>query len=154
MAELKQPKLWRIVLVISLALNFAILGLLVGFGLRSEVGGRPPQAFEVGLGPFGQALTREQRHEIGDELRRNPDVSRMGRREVAQAKQAVIEILRTEPFDAAALETVLSNGSVRARKLQDAALSAFMFQIGEMSYDERVEMAERIERFRGRRPAN
>jgi len=61
MADQQPRKLWRIVLVISLALNLAVVGVVGGFMVRSSGDKGPPRSFDVGLGPIGRALDREDR---------------------------------------------------------------------------------------------
>lgn len=147
-------KIWRVVLVLSLALNLAIVGLVAGFSYRSGVNGKPPQRFEVGLGPLGQALTREQRREIGEKLRGNQDVRRQSHRETIRIMNQIAEIVRTEPLDRGALQSVLGTGSQRLEDLQNAALEALLAQIEEMDADERLEFAARIEEISKRRRPN
>ena len=147
-------KIWRVVLVLSLALNLAIVGLVAGFSYRSSVNGKPPQRYEVGLGPLGQALTREQRREIGEKLRGNQDVRRQSHRETIRIMNQIAEIVRTEPLDRGALQSVLGTGSQRLEDLQNAALEALLAQIEEMDADERLEFAARIDEISKRRRPN
>ena len=150
----KPRKLWRVVLVLSLALNLAVVGLLAGFSLRSEVGGKPPQGFEVGLGPLGQALSREQRRAIGEELRNQPELRRQGRREAMRVMNRIVDILSAETVDQAALEAVLNSGSDRIADVQRAAVAALVAQVMEMSAQERLQFADRVAEISKRRRPN
>ena len=63
----------RIALVISLAVNLLVLGVIGGAvfsGKRND--GRPAaQLNELGIGPYGRALTQEQRRDLRTTIRGN-----------------------------------------------------------------------------------
>lgn len=152
MAEAKgkgPSRIWRIVLVLSLALNLAVVGLVVGVGLRAA-GGKPPRSVEFGFGVIGQALTQEQRREIGRSLRADPSVRRAGRPNRVMV-EALIEVLRAPVVDEAQLTAALDGASRRAETLQTAARTAFVAQVLAMSDAERLALAERLEGLSKRR---
>ena len=153
-ATSKKPRrLWKFAFALSLALNLAVVGLIAGVGLRSA-GGKPPQAFEFGLGPIGQALSPEQRRSIARELRSNPDLRGSGRRGQNGMMGAVIEVLRSDNFDPAMLEAALDQPNDRMKSLQAAAKAAFIAHVSEMTEVDRLAFADRIEETTKRRRRN
>ena len=149
----KPRRLWKIVFAFSLALNLAVIGLVAGVGFRSA-GGKPPQSFEFGLGPIGQALNKEQRRGIGRELRANANLRESGRPGPHGMVSAVIEILRADEFDPVALQVALDQPNERIKALQTAARAAFVAQVSEMSDEDRSAFADRIEESAKRRRRN
>ena len=135
---------WRIVLVLSLALNVAVVGLVAGLALRVSRDG-PPARFEMALGPIGQALSREDRRAISREIRRNPDVRGGPMRPDASAAEALAEALRQEPVDARAVRDALGQSVDRIERLQKAGQAALVNRLMTLSPDERAALADRIE---------
>lgn len=146
----KPGKFWKIVLVLSLALNLAVVGLVAGVGLRAA-GGKPPRNVDFGFGPIGQALSQEQRRSIGLALRDNPEI-RQGVRRGAQMIEGLVTALRAPVVDEGALLEALDFGSGRHRAMQDAAKAAFIEEVGRMSEAERLAFADRLENLPRRRP--
>ena len=144
-SEQKPRRLWKVIFAVSLALNVAVIGVVAGVGFRFA-GGKPPQAFEFGLGPIGMALTPEQRREIGRSLRRNPELRELGRSRSDGMIENVLEVLRAETFDPVALDQALAGARERARVLQSAAGAAFVAQVESMTPDERAAFADKLER--------
>ena len=57
-----------------------------------------------------------------------------------------IALLRAEPFDASALEAVLEGQAQKREDFQSAVRRAWLLQLTEMSYDDREDYADRVER--------
>jgi len=125
MADQQPRKLWRIVLVISLALNLAVVGVVGGFMVRSSGDKGPPRSFDVGLGPIGRALDREDRRAIGAALRNAPQ-------------------LRADPFSEAALVVVLEVPATRVAAVRETAITALTNRIVGMSVADRHALADRL----------
>ena len=141
----KNPsRIWRIVLIVSLALNVAVIGIVGGALMRDKVGGRPPSGVEFGAGPLGRALSQEDRREIGISIR-----DRLGERggerfSPRQTIREVRDILREEELDVPRLEELLGQTVRRASDVQAAAQAALVERISQMSYEERLEYADRL----------
>ncbi len=142
---------WRLLLVLSLALNVAVLGLVGGAVMRDKVGGRPPSGFEFGAGPLGRALPPEDRREIGKSIRDKVDFSRDGRPAPVRTIRELQELLRTDPFDANQFEEVLTRTVRRASEVQSAAQEALLEHVIAMSPEERIEFADRLKETTRRR---
>lgn len=140
----KPRRLWKVIFALSLAMNLAVVGLIAGVGLRSA-GGKPPHTFEFGLGPIGQAMTKDQRREMGRQLRTNSDLREFGREQARRMLTGIVEALRAETFDADLLREAMMQADGRRATLQTTAREAFIAQIGEMSLDERSALADRLE---------
>ncbi|MEP1389637.1 MAG: periplasmic heavy metal sensor [Yoonia sp.] len=140
--QAKPGRVWRIVLVTSLAINLLILGLVGGAYLRS--GGTPPGAFDVRLGPLTAALPPKDRREIGDQLRRGPGKPGLSRLERRQAFEDLILVLESQPFDPEALSRIFQIQQERQFELQGRALAAFVVRVTNMTLEERAAFAGRL----------
>ena len=68
----------------------------------------PPRGVDLTLGPIGQALSREDRRAIGNQLRKDPSLRQGDRR---QALAPVIAVIAAQPFDPDALTEALESGA-------------------------------------------
>lgn len=134
----KPRRLWRIVLVISLALNLAVAGVVGGALLSGRSGDGGPRAFELGLGPLTRTLAPSERREIGRSLRRSGALRQMNPREGYREMAAAIG---ADPFDVSALQAAMTAQSRRFDTAQDAARAAFVAMITEMTPERRAELA-------------
>lgn len=146
----KPSRLWRIVLVASLALNLIIVGVVAGSVLSGRQG--PPRGFELGLGPLAQALPPETRRAISDTLRRTPSLRPEGRDVRRRSLDAVLTAVRAQPFDAAALSAVLASQSDRGRMLREAAQTAMIDHIAQMTDAQRATFADALAQELTKRP--
>jgi len=136
----------RIGLIVSLALNLLIVGALIGAAFS---GGRwhhdgPPRAEAVG-GPLTRALSPEDRRAIARAIHaahRRGDLPRGWRPEEFAG---VLQVLRAEPFDPAALEARLEtlNGQVGERLKFGQSL--LVRHVAGMDAEERAAYAVRLE---------
>lgn len=145
MAEPKKPRaLWRIILVVSLCLNLAFVGLLAGVAFSGKVRGGPPPRMSFGLGPVTEALDRSDRRAIASAVR-----DQVGSRPFQrQDLQTLIDALRQSEFDAVALRDVLRAQSERTNEVVTAAQDAFVDRVAQMSPEDRAEFADRLTRKR------
>ncbi len=98
----------RWALGISLALNLAVVGMVAGAMLRDGSGMRGAMVRDLGFGPFTEALSREDRRALRQALfERAPEI-RQARQQRQEDLQALVAILRAEPFDAAALAAAMA----------------------------------------------
>jgi len=152
MVEQPKPRKWgRYVLVASLALNVGFLGLLGGALLRDKVSGRPPSGIELGFGPIGKALTKEDRREIGRTVRDRVDRGRDGRPSPRRMIREIQEIVRADPFDQDALREVFERASRQANEVQSTAQQALLDRISRMTVEERAAFADGLDEVMRRR---
>lgn len=146
MADDKLPtarprRIWRIVLVVSLALNLAVAGLVVGSVVSGRAGDGPPRSFNLGLGPITRALEIQERRTIGRELRQDRNLNDIDFRAHAER---MVAILREEPFDPAALRALMDQRAANTQDIQARAQGAFIDVIVDMSPERRRAFTERV----------
>jgi len=144
---LSQPKrivpIWvKVLLAVSLALNFAIAGFVGGSFMRVQ-----REAREEGPGAgfaFVRALEREDRRVT---LRNMRDVSRAARRESRQEMAQILEIIRADTLDEAALRVLLEDQVARVGQVQMRMSGRVLDLVVAMSPDARKAYADRVEEF-------
>jgi hypothetical protein len=133
--------MWRIALVLSLALNLAVVGIVVGSYASGRVGDGPPRSFDLGLGPVSRALLPEERREIGRNLRQNRVMRDVDLRDRVDGMSAV---LRAEPFDPEALRVLMDDQAAQISNVQAKAQDAFLAQIAAMTPERRRMFADQL----------
>lgn len=152
MSEDKKPATGRwvkIALAVSLALNLAVVGLILGAVLGSDDGGRnggPPALRALGLGPFAQALSRDDRHEVRARIESAGIASREERRAIGRSLRQVEQALRADPFDRDAVEAAFARSRGLVVSLQEIGHTALLDQIETMSASEREDLADGLAR--------
>lgn len=146
MVEDKTPaagpsRLWRIVLVLSLALNLAVVGVVVGAAASGRWGDGPPRSFDLGLGPLSRALAPEERRAISRRLREDRSLRSFDLRERVNR---VVATLQAEPFDPDALRGLLAEQSQRIATVQATAQEVILEQIIAMTPERRRAFADQL----------
>jgi uncharacterized membrane protein len=138
------PRWMKIALVISVALNLAVAGLVLGAWLGD--GPRKGMPRDMSFGPFSEALSDADRRALRKGL-----MDRMGEfrssREAARADfEALLVALRADPFDAVAMTTALT--AIETRNAERLALGRNLIatRIAEMTPEERQAFADRLEK--------
>lgn len=145
----RSGRVLRIALFVSLALNIVIVGLFAGavFDNRDKIGRGGPNtraAFDAGIGPFGNAMTREQRRDFGREFDGRRDDLRDNRGEVRSHMQAMISAIVAQPFDEVALRDAFTAAQYALGERQRIGGDVLMNRIAAMTDGERAEFAERL----------
>jgi len=150
------PRWVKVTLFTSVALNLLIVGAVVGAVLRNDGRhGRPASVatgVDASVGPFAQALTRDQRKAVGDVLSENGPKLQAGSRAVRAQLAEMMGILRSEDFDPEAFSASVAMAQARLTERQTLAFDAVIDQIGQMTVEERVAFADRLERSFRRKP--
>ena len=150
----RRDRILRVVLVISLALNLLVLGVMAGGvmkGVQTHRGGQTSDIRALWL-----ALPDEARREARQaEGPRNPEhraEQREERRARAAARQAeMLALLRAPAFDAQAFSTLLqADHNERSERIAQAH-EAFVVRISALDAAERAAMADRLQEGNGRR---
>lgn len=139
------PRWMRVLLVVSLALNLLVAGVVVGDVLTEGGGGRGPRPVEMALGPFARAMDAQDRRAILGSLRGNPDLRPLSRDQRAAAFGEILSTLRAEPFDRTRAETALSAQAERVQGLERAVQGALIDRLATMTPDQRADFADRLE---------
>ncbi|SMX37278.1 periplasmic heavy metal sensor [Octadecabacter ascidiaceicola] len=140
----KTGRLLRGILVVSLALNLLVVGVVAGAFIK---GGGPsgPHRIDLTVGPLTRAMDGERRDAVRDALRDSGAFQRRDRAEIREDMQVLLATLRADVFDEAAFRDALARQRARLRSGQDAVLDAITSQIEDMDVEERAEFADRLE---------
>lgn len=130
-----------ILLVVSLALNLLVVGLVVGTVLRFKGGDRvsvPP-----GFGPaLYYALPKSERKALRGEL---SGLRGKGSHRRKEDFGALSQALRAVPFDPVAVEALLTQQARATADLQQALHQQWLAQVSAMNDQERAVYAGRLE---------
>jgi uncharacterized membrane protein len=137
----KPSRLWRIVLVCSLALNLAVAGIVIGTVSSGRAGDGPPRNFDLGVGPMARALSPQERRQIGRSLRQDRALRGVDLRD---RLARMSDSLRAEPFDPAALAGLLDAQNTQMAGVQDQAQEALLNTIAAMTSARRAEFADQL----------
>lgn len=143
----------KALLALSLALNLAIAGVVVGTFLRS--GGEERRlSRSPGQGAFGApymlALDKEDRRSVFASMRAGKDERMPDRRMRREMFANVLENLRATPFDPAALEAAVSKQAQSSVKVQNRVQKAWLDVVSKMNDEERAAYAASVEQYLSR----
>ena len=135
-------KLWlRIVLAGSLGLNLAVAGLAVGsmIRFRDEAKPRPGPTFGVMLfRELDRGERRSLRQQAGGDHRSFHDRRRA-------EGEAVLTLLRADPFEADALSGLLDVQAKTGHDFQNSVQQAWVKKVETMSVEERADYADELQ---------
>ncbi len=156
----------RVTLGLSLALNLAVLGIVLGSVGRDRMddrrlhgaaqvqgvdgmrwGARTPRGGESGmaLSPYISALPVQDRRVIGREIFGQARVEGIGLRDLRGSVEAVITALRADPFSQTTVATELARQRTALGRVQEISQSALLERLQAMSVAERRAFADRLE---------
>ncbi len=136
----------KLLLVLSLGVNLLVAGIVAGAALRSKSDDTQRRHFQFAGGPLGQALPRDERRALGQQLRNHPDMPRDGRALFANGMADVAALVVAEPFDAAALRQALADAQADLANVQSIATDLLVARIGQMSAEDRASFAAALQR--------
>ena len=133
----------RVALILSLAVNLLIAGVVVGgiFDGRRPTG---PGGFDMSLGPFADAMERGDRAALRDRMRGHLDMHATDRRDRAAATAEFLTALRADPFDPAVIESLFQSERDRAAGIMAEGQEAILERIKTMSPEQRRAFADRL----------
>lgn len=139
-APARIPRWVKFLLVASLAINLLVIGLAAGAAWRFSRNG-PPDVVRGGFA-FVAALEKKDRRAMLSQLRNaGRDARQVGREDMRE----ILDLLRAENVDAAALDTLMSAQVARGHKVQNEVKAAILDQIGRMDASERLVYADRLQ---------
>ncbi|MGB0658573.1 MAG: periplasmic heavy metal sensor [Mangrovicoccus sp.] len=146
--------LWgKLVLGASLAFNLLILGIVGGFlWMASGHGDRPPPRPFGGAVPYFRYLDIPDQRALAKNFREDASEFGLSRGSEREHREALIAILRADPFDPEALAALLSERHDAFSKLGERGQLRFSNYVADMSSAERLAVAQRIERWKDRPP--
>ncbi|SNS48649.1 periplasmic heavy metal sensor [Tropicimonas sediminicola] len=145
-----RSRVWlRVLLFVSLALNLAVAGVVLGTVLQVRKGDdtRPDRITrELGLGPFLFALDDENRKALRDASRNRDKDLAAGRAEWRDALSESITLLRQEPFDRERFLFLVQRQAEIAARGRMIGQEELSLRLAAMSPEERNAFADRLER--------
>ena len=151
--------LWlRITLLASLAVNLLIVGIVAGavFSRGGPGEGGPVDrvlaARDLAPPPFVLALEAEDRRALVGAMRDVAAPFKEDRRTLKRRLDGFLTTLRSEPFDASAVEAFMTDQRERSSARQAAGAQAFVTYLEGLSPEDRWAYADRLERVLRRGP--
>jgi len=149
-----QPRRWlKVLLVVSLGLNLAVAGIVIGAALdhrRADIRPEPAAlARDLGLGPYARALPHEMQRELGRSVlalsRQGGEGRRPLRMELRQGFRGMLSELRSEAFDAERAAALLAQQSGALEARRRLGQEALVDLLAGMSLEDRIAYADRLE---------
>lgn len=134
----------KIALVISVALNLAVAGLVLGAWLGD--GHRKGMPRDLTFGPFSEALSDADRRELRKALMSRAGEFRTSREAARADFEGLLGALRADPFDPAAMTAALAAIETRNAERLELGRSLIETRLTEMSTEERRAFADRLEK--------
>lgn len=135
----------KVLLFVSLAVNVAVAGLALGAVLRQDEARdhRATRMDRMGA-PYTFALSRDDRRAIWQEMRAMRDDGQPDRQQIHAEYDAVVEALRSEPFDFALLQDIVTRQFEAGIARQQTANALLLARIETMDAAERAAYADRL----------
>lgn len=135
------PRWIKPALVVSVALNLAIAGVVVGAILRG-----PPQRIvrELDFGPFTEALSPEDREALIHDFFRVAPMKRATMLDMRRDFDAIVAVLRTSPFDRDAMDHAMQRMGERLHSRLVIGQSLLLDRVAAMSDQDRRAFADRL----------
>lgn len=134
----------KVLLAVSLALNLGVAGLAAGALLRPD--GLPRGDRDFGLGPLGEALTREDRKALRKAfVAAHPDLDK-GLAALRADFDAVIAALRADPFDPAALDAAFNTIAARNAERLETGRLLIADYLKTLPAEARADFADRLQK--------
>ncbi len=134
----------RVVLIVSLALNLLVVGVVAGGIFR----GRPPAPLggvDLGSSPFARALNADDQRHVRDTLRGQMHNIVPAAADRRLALQELVAALRQDPFDPAAVQAMFDQQKLGAMAAMEASQAAVLDRIQAMDAAGRAAFADRLE---------
>lgn len=137
-------------LIVSVALNLAVAGLVLGAWLGD--GHRNGMPRDMSFGPFSEALNDQDRKALRRELMERVGEFRTSREATRAEFETLLAALRADPFDPAVMRSALAAIETRNAERLQLGRSLIETRLIEMSPQDRQAFADRLERGLKRRP--
>jgi len=136
---------WKgVVLFVSLAINFLVVGLIVGALLAGPHGHDRTALRGLGYAPFVRALPTEDRAALREALARDADSFQHNRAELQVQFEALLAALRRNPFDAGEVERLFAEQRGRILERQRLAQNYLLERIAAMAPQDRAAYADAL----------
>lgn len=139
----------RIVLFTSLALNLLVVGAFVGSRLSQDDPSREVRSernqIGANIGPYGRALSKEDRRALGRAFVARAGEFRENRQQMRALGSQVVEALRAEPYDRDLVADLLTRQIAISQQVQTRAQNLLLDRIDEMTPETRAAFADNLE---------
>ncbi|HLQ18192.1 MAG TPA: periplasmic heavy metal sensor [Tabrizicola sp.] len=133
----------KIALAISVALNLAVAGLVIGAWLN---GGHRDMPRDMSFGPFSEALDDGDRRAIRRALLDRMGEFRASRVEARAEFETLLDTLRADPFEPEAMKAALAAIESRNAERLELGRSLIEARLIDMSAEDRQRFADRLEK--------
>ncbi|WP_062762350.1 periplasmic heavy metal sensor [Falsirhodobacter sp. alg1] len=133
----------RIALAVSVALNLAVAGIVAGAVLRDPPRRDGERSFV--FGPFDAALSVDDRRAIRNAFRAQKPELRTAMTDMQKEMEQISAILRTEPYDAAAIDKIFARQQARGAWIMGQGQRLLSERLAAMTPEERADFADRLE---------
>ncbi|MEL7026011.1 MAG: periplasmic heavy metal sensor [Pseudomonadota bacterium] len=142
----RSPGWMRLVLIVSLAVNLLIVGMVGGAVLSGGgPGGGRDAARDTRGSPFIRALEPDERRQVMRDMVRGSRELRESRETLRVRFDALLVAIRAEDFDKAEVETLLQQQREISQKRNQLGELAILERVSKMSLEERRAYADRLE---------
>jgi len=141
------PKIWKIVLAVSLALNIVVICLIAGATIKNTKNDfrRISELNDLQIGSFYiRALNKDQRRELIRQILNQVNDNKKYPANLKVRKKEVIDVLSSTEFSQEKFEIVFKSHSEESIKRLELVQENFISLINTMSEDERLNYADRI----------
>jgi len=141
------PKIWKIVLAVSLALNIVVICLIAGATIKNTKNDfrRISELNDLQIGSFYiRALNKDQRRELIRQILNQVNDNKKHPANLKVRKKEVIDVLSSTEFSQEKFEIVFKSHSEESIKRLELVQENFISLINTMSEDERLNYADRI----------
>ncbi len=152
MSDEQKPKggtpVWlRVTLILSLAVNLLIAGIVAGAVFGDRRGGLDRSVRDLGGAPFFMALEPSERRELAMRARGEAEEPlRESRRALRQRFEALLSALRADDFDRDAVEALLAEQRAAASSRAALGERVLLDHLAGLSAEERRAYADRLDK--------
>lgn len=141
------PKIWKIALAVSLALNIVVICLIAGATIKNTKNDfrRISELNDLQIGSFYiRALNKDQRRELIRQILNQVNDDKKHHTNIKVRKKEVIDVLSATEFSQENFEIVFKSHTEESIKRLELVQENFISLINTMSEDERLNYADRI----------
>ncbi|MEI4487001.1 periplasmic heavy metal sensor [Frigidibacter sp. MR17.14] len=136
------PRWLKPAFFVSVALNLGLAGLIAGAALSERHRGPPP---DLGFGPYGEALSPEDRRGLRSAFREQAGSMRDMRAQMRGDFDRLLVLLRQDPYDAEAAAQLILAQQHRVDGAFDLGHKLLIERLGRMTAAERQAFADRLQ---------
>ncbi len=141
-----------LLLIVSLALNLIIVGVIAGFALRGPKIGTPSAPSMPGAISLLRAVPDSHRGELRSAFKDQRTTLQSYRKEIDGLRDAFLAVISTDPLDVAKLEELLASHRAIESNISQSGQALLLKTITTMDLDARLELVEKAKKMPRRPP--